>query len=121
MASYSERRRSVRIAINGNLNVEYADGGQPLRLVDVGMGGFCVRALAPLAIDALGSYRFTTPDRKWAATFSARIIHCSGLAPEGKAPQQYLIGMTFVNTEPAAVQRELMALMDYAMNFAPYS
>src|SRR5262245_32573826 len=105
MASHSERRRAVRIAINGNLNVENTAGGQPLRLVDVGMGGFCVRALAPLPIDALGEYRFTTPDKKWTATFNARIIHCGAVAPDGKTPQQYVIGLTFVNTDPSPAQR----------------
>ena len=121
MASHSERRRAVRIAINGNLNVESETGGQPLRLVDVGMGGFSVRALVPISIDALDAYRFTTPDRKWSVTFSARTIHCNVVPSEGKTPQQYVIGLMFVDTEPSAAQRELMALMDYAMNFAPYS
>jgi len=121
MASYSERRRAVRIAINGNLTVEDAAGGQPLRLVDVGMGGFCVRALAPMPLDALGTYTFATPDRKWSASFNARTVHCKVLPPEGKGAQQYAIGFTFVGTETAPVQRELMAMMDYAMNFVSYS
>jgi len=121
MASHSERRRAVRIAINGNLNVESTTGGQPLRLVDVGMGGFSVRALAPIPIDALDSYRFATPDKKWSVIFNARTIHCNVVAPDGKTPQQYVIGLKFVDTEASAAQRELMALMDYAMNFAPYS
>ena len=49
MASTSERRQTIRIAVNGNLNVESVSAGQSLRLVDVGMGGFCVRSLVAVA------------------------------------------------------------------------
>ena len=124
MVPDSERRQTIRIVVNGNLNVESVTGGQSLRLVDVGMGGFCVRSLAALPIDSVTSYRFQTPDKKWSAIFRARVVHSKVLPPEtkeGKPVQHYASGISFVNTESASVQRELMTLMDRAMSFVSFS
>jgi hypothetical protein len=124
MVPDSERRQTIRIVVNGNLNVESVTGGQSLRLVDVGMGGFCVRSLAALPIDSVTSYRFQTPDKKWSAIFRARVVHSNALPPEtkeGKPVQHYVSGISFVNTESPSVQRELMTLMDRAMSFVSFS
>jgi hypothetical protein len=124
MVPDSERRQTIRIVVNGNLNVESVTGGQSLRLVDVGMGGFCVRSLAALPVDAVASYRFQTPDKKWSAIFRARVVHSKVLPPEANDSKQvrhYVSGISFVNTESPSVQRELMTLMDRAMSFVSFS
>ena len=121
MASFSERRETIRIAVSGNLNVESVAAGQSLRLVDVGTGGFCVRSLAALPIDGVASYRFVTPDKKWSAILRARTVHSKLLPADGKAVQHYLTGLKFLNTDSSAVQREIMLMMDHAMNFVSFS
>lgn len=121
MASFSERRQTIRIAVNGNLNIESVGGGPSLRLIDVGMGGFAVKSLAPLALDVVTSYRFTAPDKKWTAIFRARAVHCKLVGADSNAVKHYLTGLTFVNIESPAVQRELMAMMDHAMTFVSFS
>lgn len=121
MASPNERRQTMRVEVNGNLNIETVSAGQSLRLADVGMGGFAVRSMAPLPIDAVTSYRFTTPDGKWAAVLRARTLHCSLIPASATAAQHYLSGLAFVNTGAAAVNRQLIAMMDYAMNFVSFS
>ncbi len=123
----SERRQTIRSAVHGNLTVESVTGGQSLRLVDVGMGGFCVQSLAALTPDVVASYRFQTPDRKWSAIFRAEVVHSKLFQPEAKDAtetkpvQHYVNGLTFVNTESPSVQRELMTLMDRAMSFVSFS
>jgi len=121
MASFNERRQAVRIAVHGNLTVEDVQGGEPLELIDVGTGGFAVASRSPLPIDAIGSYRFATTDKKWNALFRARALHGKVLPAEGQTPQRYLTGFMFVSREAAAVQREIMALLDHAMNYVPFS
>lgn len=120
MSAFSERRQTIRIAVHGNLQVETVGPGQDLKLIDVGLGGFCVQTAAVIPIDVVNSYRFATTDRKWSAIFRARAVHCKMLPgqPEGI---QYVSGLTFVNVESATVQRELMAMMDHAMTFVSFS
>jgi hypothetical protein len=122
MASFNERRQTVRIAVHGNLSVEDVQGGgEALELIDVGTGGFAVASRAPLPIDAVGSYRFITTDKKWNALFRARAIHSKVLPSDGKTPPRYLTGFMFVSREAAAVQREILALLDHAMNYVSFS
>jgi hypothetical protein len=121
MASFKERRRTVRIAVNGNLAVENVPAGPSLRLVDVGIGGFCVQSPAPLPLDVVSTYRFSTPDKKWSAVFRARTAYCKAMPAEGKTALQYVTGLSFVNIEPEATQRQLMAMMDHAMAFVSFS
>jgi hypothetical protein len=124
MAPDSERRQTIRIAVNGNLTVENVTGGPSLRLVDVGTGGFCVRSLAALPVDLVANYRFQSPDGRWSAIFRAQVVHSKLLPPEpkdGRPVPHYVSGLTFVNGESASVQRELMTLMDRAMSFVSFS
>ena len=121
MGSFSERRQTIRIAVHGNLNVESVSAGQSLTLVDVGMGGFCIRTRAALPLDLVASYRFVTPDRRWSAIFRARAVHCKPEMENGKPTRNYLNGLTFVNVESPALQRQLLAMMDHAMTFVSFS
>lgn len=121
MSSFSERRQTIRIAVHGNLQVEMVTLGQSLKLVDVGLGGFCVQSHTAVPIDIVTGYRFTTSDRKWSAIFRARAVHCKLLPTAADGVRQYVSGMTFVNVESPAVQRELMAMMDHAMTFVSFS
>jgi hypothetical protein len=121
MGAYSERRQTIRIAVHGNLLVEAITPGQVLKLIDVGLGGFCVQSAAEVPIDVVNSYRFATADRKWSAIFRAQAVHSKLLLTQADGTPQYVSGMTFVNVESPSVQRELMAMMDHAMTFVSFS
>lgn len=121
MALFSERRQTIRIAVNGNMNVESLAGGPPLRLVDVGIGGFCVQTATALPATVVTSYRFITLDKKWSAIFRARAVHSKLIPPCEPSAGQFLTGFSFLNTDSPAVQRELMALMDHATAFMSFS
>jgi len=121
MPSFNERRQTVRIATNGNMTVECLSPGPSLWLVDVGMGGFCARTASSIPVDTIASYRFATADRKWTAIFRAKVVHCRPETRDGKPTNTYLGGFCFVNAESNAVQTQLLALLDHAMNFVSFS
>jgi len=121
MPSYSERRQTVRISTNGNMTVECLSPGPSLRLVDVGMGGFCARSVSQIPVNTIASYRFATADRKWTAIFRAKTVHCRPESQDGKPTKTFINGFCFVNVESAAVQSQLCALLDHAMNFVSFS
>jgi PilZ domain-containing protein len=114
MPAFAERRQTIRIAVRGRVTVETATPGPALQLVDVGTGGFAVRSGAPIPIGFVSSYRFATPDRRWAAFLDASAVHCKMVSISSTAPE-YVVGLEFVNVEATPAHRELMALMDRAM------
>ena len=121
MAPYSERRQTIRITVHGNLHVESTSPGQSLRLIDVGTGGFAARSPAPVPVDLVANYRFRTTDRKWSAIFRARALHVKLLPADGLSPPEYQTGFMFLNIDTPAVLRELMTMMDQAMNSVSFS
>lgn len=121
MPTFSERRQTVRIATNGNMTVECLSPGPSLWLVDVGMGGFCARSAASIPVDTIASFRFSTADRKWTAIFRAKTVHCRPESRDGMPANTFINGFCFVNVESAAVQGQLFALLDQAMNFVSFT
>ena len=117
MTDYTERRQTVRINVGGTMNVETVTVGQPLRLVDLGTGGFAARSAAPIPLNTVAAYRFTSSDRKWTAVFRARAVHCKLQASETGA-LRYVTGFAFVNVESPSSQRLLMAMMDQATDMS---
>ena len=117
MTDHTERRRTIRIEVNGTLKVETASPGPALRLVDVGMGGFSVRTPSAIALNVVTMYRFSTPNEKWSAELSARAVHSKVLRPQG-GPLEYLTGFAFVKSEAPETQRRLMEMMDHATDMS---
>jgi c-di-GMP-binding flagellar brake protein YcgR len=116
MSMFQERRESVRVSVQGTLTVETATPGPALRLTDVGTGGFAVRSSAPLPLDIVTSYRFATADRKWSVFMQARAIYCKLVPARGDVAPEYATGLAFVDTDSPSVQRDLMAMIEHAMN-----
>jgi hypothetical protein len=112
MALFHERRGTIRLAANGQLNVECEQEGPPLRLIDVGAGGFSAQAISALPIGAVQIYRFTTPNRAWSALFKARAVYCRPESVDGRPTGRYVAGFCFVRTDPPAVQEQLMSMLD---------
>jgi hypothetical protein len=121
MARSSERRRTIRIATSGGLNVESVTPGPALRLLDVGMGGFGARSMTAMLLGAVASYRFVTPDRKWSAVLRAKPVHSLPEMLDGRPTGKFINGFSFVYVESAAVQQQLCELMDRAMGVVSFS
>lgn len=121
MASYNERRQTIRVGTSGELSVECERRGPALTLVDVGSGGFGARLAAAIPIGAVASYRFTTPDRKWSATFRAKAVYCRPEIVDGKATGCFVAGFSFVTDQPPQVRRQIMAMIDIVTKFLTFS
>ncbi len=121
MASFQERRQTIRVGTNGELNVECERRGPALTLVDVGSGGFGARSSVAIPIGGVASYRFTTPDRNWSATFRAKAVYCRPEILDGKATGHFIAGFSFVTEQPPAVRQQIMSMIDIATKFLTFS
>ena len=114
MASFQERRQTIRIATRGDLTVECESPGPSLSLTDVGTGGFSAQSLGMMPLGAVGSYRFTTPDQAWSAVFLAKTVYCRPEMKNGRMTGTFVSGFSFVEEQPPAVQRDLRIMIDIA-------
>jgi hypothetical protein len=113
MSTRPERRRTIRIRVDGRLVVASESLANPMTLQDVGMGGFSVTSPVQLPVNVVGLYRFGTPDGAWSARFAARIVYCIR-QPASDGPPVFHVGLTFVQADADATEQNLMAMMDHA-------
>ena len=116
MTSQRERRRTIRIRVDGRLTVFNETSKQTLDLIDLGMGGFSVRSRMQMPLNAVSTFLFTTPDKRWSARLVARSVHCK-LHHRDDAPE-FHTGVSFEREDAADVQRQVMAMMDHATSMS---
>jgi hypothetical protein len=121
MASFQERRLTIRIATNGQLNVQSENPGPSLRLMDVGPGGFGAHAEGMVPLGTVADYRFTTPDRTWSAVFRARTVYCRAETRDGRPTGTFVTGFTFVSEQPPGIQQQVMAMIDLVTGLVSFS
>jgi hypothetical protein len=77
------RRQSPRFDTFGRLVGHLAALDLPVRVREIGFGGFSVETIEPLAPGAPQAVRFTAPD-DWSIELQARALHCRpSCAPDG--------------------------------------
>jgi len=122
MAPEDERRKSVRRTTDGLLNVESERPGPPLRLIDVGVGGFQVRSSMLMPINAVRMYRFTTADQLWSGVFRARTVYCQPETRDGRETGHFTCGCSFVlDDQPPSVRKQIAAMVDLVASLVPFS
>jgi hypothetical protein len=122
MGPESERLQSVRIATNGSLTVESEHAAQELRLLDVGIGGFRVQSSMLMPVNAIRTYRFSTPDRLWSAVFRARTVYCNPDVQEGRPTGQFVSGFCFVlDDQPPSVRQQIASMVKLVTSLVPFS
>jgi hypothetical protein len=117
MTSQRERRRTIRIRVDGRLTVHNETSGQPLVLIDLGMGGFSAATRAQLPLNAVSTFRFSTPDQRWSARLAARSVYSKQHRSEEGAVE-FHTGFSFEREGSADVQRHVMAMMDHATSMS---
>ncbi len=99
------RRKSPRYDTLGRIVGHLAGVDLPVRVREVGFGGFSVETMEPLPTGVTHVVRFTARD-DWSVALSARAIHCRpSCAPDGSP--RFATGFAF-EAEPnseAAVKR----------------
>jgi hypothetical protein len=96
-----ERRRFVRLHLRGELNGGLLPHGEPLVILDLGLGGFAVEAPMPFVSGREYLFEFSSAGRRY-RPLRAASVHCLRVtrAAGGKL---YVAGFTFVATDDVDV------------------
>lgn len=106
ISTHACRRRAVRLKAPIGLFVTFHDSRISATVVDIGVGGLCVDANAPLRRDVL--YQFTLRHGTHELTCEARPAHC-----RPRVGGIWAVGLSF---ECADRQGEVEAFIDSIMN-----
>jgi hypothetical protein len=91
----SERRRHQRFPAHERVVGHLTSPRLPVRVRDVGIGGFSVETVEPLDIGVTQTVRFTTVD-DWSALLPARSLHCRPSVAADGTPR-YATGFAFID------------------------
>jgi hypothetical protein len=104
-----ERRRSPRFEVLGRVLGTLVSVDLPVRVRDVGLGGFSVETVEPLDTGVVHPVRFTAMD-DWSAVLPATSLHCRpSVAPDGTP--RYVTGFAFATQEAAGAARTIHDLI----------
>ena len=108
-----ERRKMSRIPVGDSLTVEIVGVRQPITLVNVGPGGFAVATDEWLPSTPRPEARFQTADRRWTATFEARMSFAL-LQPRKSGPfkGRYITGFAFRDARQPEVRKRVQELLE---------
>jgi hypothetical protein len=115
----SERRKNTRFPAGDHIVAEVVGVRQPLTLVNIGPGGFCVATKEWLPSLQHGEVRFFTTDRQWSATFEIRMSFAL-LQPRKSGPYagRYVTGFAFRDAKDKKVKARIQELIGYATHVA---
>ena len=107
--SGAERRRSPRFEALDKLLGILVSYDLPVRIRDVGFGGFSVETVEPLTAGARGPVRFMSPDN-WTTEIAAQSLYCRpSIAADGTP--RYVTGFQFINEQAADVRSRISELI----------
>jgi hypothetical protein len=89
-----ERRRTPRFEILGQVLGNVAPLNTPVRVRDIGLGGFGIESAFPLPVGAVRSFLFTLADRS-TVTVDAKVIDCRAWSPGGI--ERFVTDLEFVD------------------------
>ncbi len=91
----SERRRFPRYPAHERVVGYLTAPRLPVRVRDIGLGGFSIETIDPLEAGVVQTVRFTTID-DWSAVLPAKSLHCRpSIAADGTP--RYATGFSFVD------------------------
>ncbi len=102
------RRHSPRFDTLGRIVGHLAAVDLPVRVREIGFGGFSVETVEPLPADTPHRVRFTARD-DWSIELDARAVHCRPSCATDGSPR-FATGFCFVShQESAAAVRQMIA------------
>lgn len=104
-----DRRQARRFDALGRLLGTLMPADLPVRVRDVGLGGFSVETVEPLEAGDVHAVRFTAID-DWTAVLPAQILHCHPSVAADGSPR-YVTGFAFVTEQlrdTATIIRDLV-------------
>ena len=95
----TDRRRSPRVAIVGQIQGRSVSFDAPIRVRDFSIGGMALETEYPLPVGAVEQFLVTLGDGA-ALELRGRVVRCRNLAGDGEPPL-YASGIQFVDDDAA--------------------
>jgi hypothetical protein len=106
----SERRRHPRFGVAGRLAGHLLDQDLPVRVRDIGLGGFSIETMTPLETGVEHRVRFVSRD-DWSTVLPARIANCRPSCAEDGSPL-FVAGCSFSTDEKPETKRTVQILIE---------
>ena len=105
-----ERRKHPRFNVAGRLAGHLLEHDLPVRVRDIGLGGFSVETMAPLPTGVEHRVRFISHD-DWSTILPALLANCRPSCADDGSPL-YVAGFSFVDDEGAETKRTVAVLLE---------
>ena len=105
-----ERRKSPRLPVHGRLLACLVESDHPLRIREIGFGGFATESVDPLPLSVMHHVQFTAQDDK-SAVLRALSLHSWPSCLSDGTPC-YVTGFEFRPDEPAEEQKLVKMLIE---------
>ncbi len=114
MRNQPDRRRTPRTRATGPIDVRLVSRDIPLRLVDIGEGGCLVSGSSEIRPIGRIDLLFGTPDDSWRVALTGRLVHSHLRTVPGRRPEEWVMGVAFLDTHDADVKRRIGELIERA-------
>ena len=105
-----ERRRFPRFAAAGRLAGHLIDQDLPVRVRDIGLGGFSVETMTPMPEGGNHRVRFISHD-DWTTVLNARLANCRPSCADDGSPL-FVSGFAFLNDDTPETRRTVEVLVE---------
>jgi hypothetical protein len=99
-----------RFAAAGRLAGLLLDGDLPVRVRDIGLGGFSIETMAPMAEGVEHRVKFISHD-DWSTELPARLANCRPSCAEDGSPL-FVAGFAFVNGDAPETRKTVAVLVE---------
>ena len=105
-----ERRKHPRFAAAGRLAGHLVERNLPVRVRDIGLGGFSVETMEPLPAGGEHKVRFISHD-DWSTILPAKLANCRPSCADDGSPL-FVSGFAFLNDETPETKRTVAVLLE---------
>lgn len=105
-----ERRKHPRFLAAGRLAGYLLEHDLPVRVRDIGLGGFSIETMTPLEPGAAHSVRFISRD-DWTATLPALVANCRPSCADDGSPR-FVSGFAFLPDDAPDTRRTVETLIE---------
>ena len=118
-ARQADRRKSPRLPVRGRLLACLLETDRPLRIREIGFGGFATETVEPLPLSVIHEVQFTARDDT-SATLRAQSLHSWPSCAADGTPC-FVTGFEFRPDEPAEAQQAVKKLIETVTATGLYS
>ena len=106
----TERRKHPRFLAAGRIAGHLIDRDMPVRVRDIGLGGFSIETMEPLEPGVEHRVRFVSHD-DWSTVLPAKVANCRPSCAEDGSPL-YVAGCAFAGDEKPETRRTVQILIE---------